>query len=562
MEKGNPVSEGIAIAPAYVYKPMDDTVKEAFLAPEAAPQAVNAVDSAIELADAELCALIGSFSAEEAEQAKIFAAHREILRDEALHEAILDAINGEHQTAEYAVFTACQMFIDLLSQAGDANIAMRTADVRDVQNRLVRCLRGEQAQGLSRLAGNCILVAHDLLPSDTASMDRAHVLGVVTETGGATSHTTILARSFRIPALVGVSGASELIRTGDMLLLDALAGELTIRPNEAAQKAGERKRETWLAERTEQDAFLRVKAQTQDGVRVEIGLNIGSDQDEIPDYVDFVGLFRTEFLYMNSDHLPTEGEQFAAYRRVLERAQGKPVTLRTLDVGGDKKLPYLALPQEENPFLGKRALRLCFDETALFDTQLRAALRASAYGELWLMLPMVGSLDDIRRAKATISEIKAELDSARVPYGKDCKLGIMIEIPSIALVADLAAQEVDFASIGTNDLCQYTCAVDRMNPAVAPYYQSLSPAMVRIMGMAIRAFRDAGKPISVCGELGGNPDAAALLVGLGLRKLSMSASNVARVKQRLTQTRIDEAERLAKEAALSRTQEAVLALLR
>jgi phosphotransferase system enzyme I (PtsI) len=281
--------------------------------------------------------------------------------------------------------------------------------------------------------------------------------------------------------------------------------------------------------------YLNKEPLTQDGVRIDIGVNIaGTDEDELAAaaFTDYVGLFRTEFLYLGRDTLPTEEEQFAAYKKALERFGGRPVTIRTLDIGGDKTLPCMNLPKEDNPFLGNRALRLCFSKPDLFRTQLRALLRASEFGNLWLMLPMIGSIDDIRRAKETLAAVRAELEAERIPVG-DFKTGIMIEIPAIAMIADKAAKEVDFASLGTNDLCQYLLAVDRLNPAVAPYYQSLHPGLLRIIAAAIRAFIATGKPISVCGEMGGDVLAAPLLVGMGLRKLSMGRGSVARIKRTL-----------------------------
>ena len=550
MLKGNAVSPGVALAPAYVYLP--DTLKphSERIAPEQIETEIEFVNAGIRAADGELARLIESFPESEKEQAKIFAAQREILNDEALKEMIDGAINNELSSAETAVFSASGVFVSLLSGAEDATIAMRAADLTDVRNRLVRCMRGGKAQSLADLPGECILVARDLLPSETVSMDRKRVLGIVTESGGATSHTAILARSYGIPALIGVPEATNLIRTGEELLLDAVVGTLIVRPDEETRAEGENKRARWLKHRADEEILRLAEARSKDGVHIEIGINIGSDSDEIPPYVDFVGLFRTEFLYMNSDHLPTEEEQFLAYRRVFEKAGGRPVTLRTLDIGADKQLPYLRQPLEDNPALGKRALRFCLDEVQIFKTQLRAALRASAFGNLWLMLPMVGSLEDIERARAIVNEAKEELEAERIPYSASFRLGIMIEIPSIALIADKAAKTADFASIGTNDLCQYTHAADRMNAQAAPYYLNKSKAMYRLVDLAIRGFRDAGKPISVCGELGGDPDAAAVMVGMGIRKLSMSDACVAQVKARLSELTLEEMEQLAREAVL------------
>lgn len=548
MMKGNGVSDGIAIAPAYVYLPEKIVIQTKHITPAQMDDAIIALQLAFHLADAELNDLADSFPASEAEQAKIFAAHREILNDEALMDAILSSIREDHLSAESAVAETFSMFIALLSNAADANIALRTADLEDVRNRLIRCMRGGNDSSLAHLPNDCILVVHDLLPSETVSMDRARVLGIVTETGGKTSHTAILARNYGIPALLGVTDATLLIRTGEELLLNAFNGTLTVCPNDAELAEGEEKKTLWLTRMALEESINQVEGRTKDGVRVEIGLNIGSDSEDIPDYTDFIGLFRTEFLYMNGDHMPTEEEQFLSYRRVLEKADGKPVVLRTLDIGADKALPYLPIKHEDNPALGMRALRFCFANEPVFKTQLRAALRASVFGNLWLMLPMVGSIDDIHRAKAIINAVKDDLRSENIVVSSEVKIGIMIEIPSIALLADLAAKEVDFASIGTNDLCQYTHAVDRMNADVTTYYLEKSKAIYRLIDMAIRGFHDAGKPISVCGELGGDPDAAVVMIGMGIRKLSMSQPSIARVKKRLSEITLKEAEEFALEA--------------
>jgi phosphotransferase system enzyme I (PtsI) len=374
------------------------------------------------------------------------------------------------------------------------------------------------------------------------------VLAIITETGGATSHSAIIARSYEIPAILGVGGLLAALKDGMTAAVDAHGGEVFLEPDGETCARVDAAREAWLREREISKTFLKKEGRTACGERVEIGLNIGSAGDEElrgAEYTDYAGLFRTEFLYLGRERLPSEDEQFEVYRKVLSLYGSRPLTLRTLDIGGDKQLSSLKLPPEENPFLGKRALRLCFAYPELFKTQLRAALRASVYGNLYLMLPMVGSLDDIRQAKLTLEEVKAELDAEGKAYRKDYKLGIMIEIPSIALIADLAAQEVDFASVGTNDLCQYLCAVDRMNPEIASYYQSYHPALFRIIGAAARCFAAAGKPLSVCGEMGGDPPAALALAGLGIRKLSMGLAQIAAVKRMLAGLRLADAQEAA-----------------
>ena len=427
----------------------------------------------------------------------------------------------------------------------------------------MRILKGEKEQNLSSLRDKVVVVAHDLLPSDTATLDRAHVMGIVTEVGGATSHTAIIARSYKIPAVLGVPSATEILKNGEPVILDALKGQVMLEPERETVQEYEEKLEKYIQDEKQTAEYLDRIPLVASGERYSIGLNIGSTEpDDGFKYVDFVGLFRTEFLYMESEHLPTEDEQFAAYRKVLANAMGNPVTLRTLDIGGDKSLRYMELPKEDNPFLGNRALRLCLEMPDLFKTQLRAALRASAYGEMKIMFPMVGTIDDVRAGNAAVEEVKAELLAEGIPFDEKINVGIMIEIPSIALIADMAAKETDFASVGTNDLTQYLHAVDRMNPKLTNYYQSSSPAMFRILGKIFKEYNKAGKSVSVCGELAGEPLAAIVLFGLGLRKFSMNASNIALVKRTLSLFTLKETEEIAENVMNMETQADVMAYLK
>lgn len=538
---GNPVSRGTAIAPAYRYTPLPKQISEGHICESEKQAAMKSVKAAFSAADGELRQLISSFSSQETEQVAIFSAHREILHDEELFSGIEQRISKDAMAPDRAIESSINEFIDILSLVKDETLRLRITDMKDVRNRLLRCLRGEKIGGITCMKEKCILIARDLLPSDTATMDKAHILGIVTELGGATSHTAILARSYGIPALVGVAGILECIEAGDVLILDALAGELIVQPTNEEMRHALEKQEHWRASALDEESFRNKDAVTKDGTRILIGQNIGSDQDEISVGADFIGLFRTEFLYMHSDHLPTEEEQFAAYVRVMKQANGRMVTLRTLDIGGDKRLSYMDLPVEENPFLGMRGVRLCFDREDILITQLRAVLRASVYGPLGILIPMIDGAEDVLRVKQILRAVIQSLNDQSIPYGHDYKLGVMIETPAAALVADDLACEVDFASIGSNDLCQYTHAVDRMNASVATYYQGNSKAMLRLMQMAVQAFDLAEKPISLCGELGGDPQSTALLVGLGLRKLSMNASSIATVKRKLSDITLEAA---------------------
>lgn len=553
--KGFPASPGIAIGKVFSYRPFSCDVEETFFRPEETEKQLAVYGDAACRAGRELDAIIEKLEDEQDDKALIFEAHKEILGDEDLQEALFAAISEQYCVPEYAVYQVFGRFAEKLSRAADPLIAARAADLRDVRNRLIRILRGEPEHDLSLLQENVIIVTHDLLPSDTASMDRSKVLGIVTEVGSATSHSAIIANSYGIAAVLGVHGAVAELPDGSFCAVDALEGTVCLEPDAKYLSQMEQKQVQYLRDKAGLQAYAYGGCMLRSGECLRIGLNVGSaEYQQAYENVDFVGLMRSEFLYMQSNHMPTEEEQYQAYVRVLRHAGGKPVTLRTLDIGGDKTLPYFDLPKEENPFLGNRALRLCLSNPELFHTQIRAALRAAAEGPLWLMFPMVGSVEDIHRAKAAVQHARQELLAEGIAFDEQMKIGIMIEIPSIAELADLAVKEVDFASIGSNDLVQYMCASDRMNRQTAPYYQSFSPAVFRMIGRVIRVFKAAGKPISVCGELAGDPAAAMILAGLGLEKFSMSGACIAGVKKTLAQFTIEELRELAEEIIMLPTQ--------
>jgi phosphotransferase system enzyme I (PtsI) len=566
--KGNPVSPGAAAGKLFIYKPFSVEVKESSLEDGADAGAEFARYTAAKAAAAkELEVLRESLKKNDPEKAKIFTAHIDILEDPAIHEEIETGIKSERRSGDWIIWNSYQTFINLMKRAKDALIAERAADFEDVRKRLLRIWYGADNPDLGSLTENVIIAAEDLLPSDTASLDRNRVLAIITEAGGPTSHSAIIARSYGIPAVLGIEGLLEtLAKSGaQSAAVDAENGEVFPDPDAELASKFSKRREGFIKKREETLRFLGVEARTKDRVRVELGLNIGKVDDtelEGEAYTDFSGLFRTEFLFMGRDKLPGEDEQYEVYRKTLMHYGNRPVSLRTLDIGGDKPLSSMELPKEDNPFLGNRALRLCFTHPEIFKTQLRAALRASVHGNLWLMLPMVGSIDDIRKAKKYINEITTEFSAQKIPVNKDFKTGIMIEIPAVAMIADLAAAEVDFASIGSNDLCQYLCAADRINPAVSAYYQSYHPGLIRMIGNVAAAFNKAGKPISVCGELGGDAAAVPLLIGLGLRKLSMGFASVAAVKRVLAGLSVDEAEALAKKALALQTAEEITILLK
>lgn len=561
--KGNPVSKGIALGKVFVYKAFTADAHESYFEEGLEQQNLKKYQAAVKAAEAELDAVVASLTEESPEKAKIFTAHIEILNDEEVDEGVKELILGDRAMPDYAVDKVFTEFAILLGKAKDPLIAARAADLRDVRNRVLRILKGEKENNLANLPSKVVVVAHDLLPSDTATLDRKHVMGIVTEVGGATSHTAIIARGYKIPAVLGVTDATEIMKDGEMVVVDALEGKVLLEPDKDLLREYEDKLNRFNRDEQETGEFLGKIPLVASGEKFSVGLNIGSTEPEEGfKYSDFVGLFRTEFLYMESEHMPTEEEQFEAYKKVLENAMGNPVTLRTLDIGGDKTLRYMVLPKEENPFLGNRALRLCLSVPELFRTQLRAALRASVYGEMWIMFPMVGTIDDVRAGVCIVNQVKDELRAEKIPFDEKIKVGIMIEIPSIAIISDLAAKEVDFASVGTNDLTQYLHAVDRMNAKIVDYYQSMSPSMFRVLGTIFSEFNKAGKPISVCGELAGDPLAAIVMFGLGLRKFSMNSSSIAQVKRTLSKFTSQETEEIAKKVTSMSTQAEVLDFLK
>ncbi|HWS42395.1 MAG TPA: phosphoenolpyruvate--protein phosphotransferase [Pseudoflavonifractor sp.] len=557
MEKrGLAISDGIACGKVLIYepyKPPEGAVYEADRL-ESVQERLDAYSRALESAHLELENIFNAVAECVPEKAKIFQAHQLLLEDAAIHQDIQERIINGNPVSQ-AIADVFALFIDMLGQAENAFTNERTADLKDVRNRILRCLERKPERNLSLLLEPRVIFARELVPSDTATIDRKNVLAIVTELGGAASHTAIVAKSYGIPTVLGVEGFLPCAADGDDVIVDGAAGLVILHPD--ARQMDDYRQKQVAAEKCRQAAriYRDIPAVTQDGTAIAIELNISSAEGLCAEDIaisDGVGLMRSEFLYMQSkDGPPDEETQFREYKAAVCAFQGKPVILRTLDIGGDKQLPYMALPKEDNPFLGKRALRLCLEEPAIFRTQLRAALRASHFGELWLMFPMVSTLEDFRAAKAFTQVVMAELDREKIPYNKNIPLGIMIEVPSIALIADQAAREVDFASIGTNDLCQYLMAADRLNPSVAAYYQSYHPAVFRLIGHVAEQFSRNGKPLSVCGEMGGSPAAAIALVGLGLRMLSMGATDMAAIKRAITSITTQEAQRIAAAVCVS-----------
>lgn len=547
--KGTAVSPGISAGKVYLYEPFTPELREKNISGDEVASSLERYEEVRKTAQGELDEIQKILIDHgKMDKAKILSAHIELLFDPAIEEDIRSAVEDDQYDLVWAIHTVLERYIKILSKKDNELIRERTADLRDVKNRLIRCAMGIREKGLSQLSQPVVLVCRDLLPSDTASLDPAMVRAIVTEEGGYTSHSAIIARGYEIPAVLGVPQAASLLQEGETVIVDAFDGTVVTEPTEKELESCSARQKEYLLCREQVKTYQGREPVTTDGKRIQVELNIGAGSEEeleSMDFADGVGLFRTEFLYLHQSSLPTEEEQFSVYKKVLTRCQGKPVVLRTLDIGGDKKMPALQMPAEENPFLGMRAVRLCFEHPEMFKTQLRAALRAGIYGELWLMFPMVGNLEDIERIKVLLEEARQELEKQGKPYSSSVKTGVMIEIPTMAVMADQVAEMVDFASIGTNDLIQYTLAVDRMNPKLSGYYQKYHPAVLRLIRHTIDAFRRVGKPVGVCGEMAGDEKSASLLLGLGAQYLSMSPASVAKIKKMICTHSMEEFEKAA-----------------
>ena len=539
---------GYAIAKAFVYKAPTFEIAQNKISSDQVEKHVEKFRNCKEELVKDLEDLRQSLRDKKPSEAMIFQAHVDMLNDPTLSTAIEQAICNDFYSGDAAIARIFQQFVDIFMASGNQITEERTKDLRDIESKLLSLWFEEPFNSLEEIDSPIILVAEDLLPSDTANLNTENVLGIVTEIGGSTSHTAILAKSLGIPAVLGVDDIVKKIIADETIILDAEKGEVVLAPSAEQIKEYSNLRDVNALKQEELEKYFCVLAKTPDGKRFEVMVNLGSSDDKAMDFtecVDGVGLFRSEFLYMESDTWPSEEEQYLNYKKVLENYPGKEVTIRTLDIGGDKKLSYTNLPEEQNPFLGLRALRLSFDNMPIFKTQLRALLRASVHGKLNIMFPMVGSIGDLRFAKKIVDEVKLELSLESLPYSDNVKLGIMVEIPSIAIMADVAAQECDFASIGTNDLCQYLTAADRLNSSVTQYYQTFHPAMFRIIKHTVDAFAKEGKPVSVCGEMASDPKATAPLLGLGVTKLSMNQASVAKVKNIICKIPYSRMERIA-----------------
>jgi phosphotransferase system enzyme I (PtsI) len=559
--KGIAASNGIAIAKAYRLVEPDLSFEQKTIEDSVAE--VDRFRKAMEKSKSELEAIRDQAKVDlGADKAAIFEAHLLVLSDPELNAPIEDKIQSDKVNAESALKETADMFIMMFEQMDNEYMKERAADIRDVTKRVLAHLLGVQLVNPSMIAEEVIIVAEDLTPSDTAQLNRQFVLGFTTNIGGRTSHSAIMARSMEIPAVVGTKTATEEINNGDLVIVDGLKGEVHINPTPELVEQYRNVHNEYEVQKAEWAKLVNEPTVTSDDHHVELVANIGTPKDlkgVIENGGEGVGLYRTEFLYMGRDQLPTEEEQFESYKAVLEGLKGKPVVVRTLDIGGDKELPYLDLPKEMNPFLGFRAIRLCLEEQGIFRTQLRALLRASNYGILKIMFPMIATLDEFRAAKSILEEEKQKLIAEGQKVSDDIELGIMVEIPSTAILADQFAKEVDFFSIGTNDLIQYTMAADRMNQRVSYLYQPYSPSILRLVKMVIDASHAEGKWTGMCGEMAGDETAIPLLVGLGLDEFSMSATSILKARSQIRNLKKSDMEKLAQEVLNMQTTDQVIA---
>ncbi|MDE4083482.1 phosphoenolpyruvate--protein phosphotransferase [Planococcus maritimus] len=550
---GIAASTGIAIAKAFRLENPQLTVKQ---------QQVNnpsdeivRFDAAVAQASAEL-EVIKEKTAQQIsdKEAEIFGAHLLVLSDPELIGPIKERITSDSINAEFALQETSDMFITMFEAMDNEYMKERAADIKDVRKRLLSHLLGVKIQDPSMINEEVIVIAEDLTPSDTVQLNAQFVKGFITDIGGRTSHSAILARTLEIPAVVGAKNAMATVRNGQTVIIDGLHGTIIIDPDQATIREYEQEKTAYDAQKAEWAKLKDEPTLSADGQHVELAANIGTPKDlagVLEHGAEGIGLYRTEFLYMGRDTFPTEDEQFDAYSKVLKGMQGKPTVVRTLDIGGDKELTYLDLPKELNPFLGLRAIRLCLEMPELFRTQLRALLRASVYGNLKIMFPMIATVEEFRQGKAMLEEEKAKLLDAGIPVSDSIEVGIMVEIPSTAVMADVFAKEVDFFSIGTNDLIQYTMAADRMNERVSYLYQPFNPAILRLVKMVIDAAHQEGKWAGMCGEMAGDEIAIPILLGLGLDEFSMSASSVLKARAQIS--------RLSKQEMASHTSQ-ILAL--
>ncbi|HCZ0905681.1 TPA: phosphoenolpyruvate--protein phosphotransferase [Staphylococcus aureus] len=562
--KGIAASDGVAIAKAYLLVEPDLTFDKNEKVTDVEGE-VAKFNSAIEASKVELTKIRNNAEVQlGADKAAIFDAHLLVLDDPELIQPIQDKIKNENANAATALTDVTTQFVTIFESMDNEYMKERAADIRDVSKRVLSHILGVELPNPSMIDESVVIVGDDLTPSDTAQLNKEFVQGFATNIGGRTSHSAIMSRSLEIPAIVGTKSITQEVKQGDMIIVDGLNGDVIVNPTEDELIAYQDKRECYFADKKELQKLRDADTVTVDGVHAELAANIGTPND-LPGVIENgaqgIGLYRTEFLYMGRDQMPTEEEQFEAYKEVLEAMDGKRVVVRTLDIGGDKELSYLNLPEEMNPFLGYRAIRLCLAQQDIFRPQLRALLRASVYGKLNIMFPMVATINEFREAKAILLEEKENLKNEGHDISDDIELGIMVEIPATAALADVFAKEVDFFSIGTNDLIQYTLAADRMSERVSYLYQPYNPSILRLVKQVIEASHKEGKWTGMCGEMAGDETAIPLLLGLGLDEFSMSATSILKARRQINGLSKNEMTELANRAVDCATQEEVIELV-
>lgn len=562
--KGIAASDGVAIAKAYLLVEPDLTFDKNEKVTDVEGE-VAKFNSAIEASKVELTKIRNNAEVQlGADKAAIFDAHLLVLDDPELIQPIQDKIKNENANAATALTDVTTQFVTIFESMDNEYMKERAADIRDVSKRVLSHILGVELPNPSMIDESVVIVGNDLTPSDTAQLNKEFVQGFATNIGGRTSHSAIMSRSLEIPAIVGTKSITQEVKQGDMIIVDGLNGDVIVNPTEDELIAYQDKRERYFADKKELQKLRDADTVTVDGVHAELAANIGTPND-LPGVIENgaqgIGLYRTEFLYMGRDQMPTEEEQFESYKEVLEAMNGKRVVVRTLDIGGDKELSYLNLPEEMNPFLGYRAIRLCLAQQDIFRPQLRALLRASVYGKLNIMFPMVATINEFREAKAILLEEKENLKNEGHDISDDIELGIMVEIPATAALADVFAKEVDFFSIGTNDLIQYTLAADRMSERVSYLYQPYNPSILRLVKQVIEASHKEGKWTGMCGEMAGDETAIPLLLGLGLDEFSMSATSILKARRQINGLSKNEMTELANRAVDCATQEEVIELV-
>ena len=542
--RGVVASQGIAIAPAKVFIKEKLEIQEEHISSEKIVQEQDRLKQAF---DAYLQTL-NSREAQSETEKEVTAAHIELLSDPYFIETAQQKIHTEKMAAEWALRTTVDEMSAMIEMLDDPYMRERAADYRDIGQNLLYNLKGMKPATLENLKEDCIIVSDELTPSDTSLMDKEHVMGFANDLGGKTSHTSIIAQTLGIPALVGMKEVTSQVKDGDLLILDAHEGVVYINPDEETLNTYAAQRDAIEREKKRLEEFKDAPAITTDEHLVEVSCNMGNLQDldlGLSHGADGCGLFRTEFLYMDNSHFPTEEEQYEVYKKAAEALEGKPLLIRTLDIGGDKSLSYYQFPKEENPFLGWRALRICFDKPEVFNAQLRAILRASAHGNVKILLPMIISVDELQQVKARVEALKAQLKEEKIAYDENIDVGVMIETPASVFMAEELAKYCDYFSIGTNDLTQYTLAVDRGNERITHLYNSFNPAVLRAIAKVIEAAHHQKIWCGMCGGFAGETEATYLLLGLGLDEFSCPASKIAKVKDIVRQAKFSEAQAFA-----------------